>query len=285
VKELIFEKKLVGDKISIFLYDIDETIAYSLIEELYEEAKRLEKIFNFYDKDSELSILNQKRELRVSNELLEVISKSITYSKLSSGMYDISLGKNFLERKSNIPLSKLSCSYKDIHINKNSITLNHPDILIDLGSIAKGYIVDKLLVFLKERGVEKAFIDARGDMKSLGNEETIYIQHPRDKTKALFPIAMKGKAIATSGDYNQFHNNYENSHILNQKDIISATIIANTALEADAFASILFVTDKKQREQIIKQNLQIKALLIDKDLNQFSYNGFENLKIIEVKNK
>ena len=152
MKELLFEKELVGDKITISLYDIDPVLAEPLLEETYKEAKRLEKIFNFYDKGSELSLLNKRRKLKVSNELLEVISKALIYSKLTSGDYDISLGKNFIERKSNKNLTKLSCSYKNIIIDGNEISLNHEDVLIDLGSIAKGYIVDKIIEFLKKRG-------------------------------------------------------------------------------------------------------------------------------------
>ena len=60
---------------------------------------RLQKIFNFYDSESELSILNAKRRLEVSDDLLKVIKKAIKFSLLTNGRYDISLGKNMLERK------------------------------------------------------------------------------------------------------------------------------------------------------------------------------------------
>ena len=120
-------------------------------------------------------------------------------------------------------------------------------------------------------------------MRVLGEkEETIEIQHPREKTKTIYPIAIKDKAIATSGDYKQFQKDYEKSHIINQKEIISATIVADTALEADAFASILFVTTKEQRENILNKNPQIKALLIDKNLEIRTYNNFDKLKIMEI---
>ena len=93
------KKELFGKEIEVLLPEVDEILAEEIIDEMYLEALRLQKIFNIYDKDSELSRLNKKRKLKVSKELLEVLVFSLKFCKLTKGKYDISIGKNILQRK------------------------------------------------------------------------------------------------------------------------------------------------------------------------------------------
>lgn len=270
-----FEGKLLGGSIKIVIYDVPEDVSSLLFQEIYKEGLRLQKIFSFYDKNSELSRLNRDRKMKVSEHLLNVISAALKFCKKTKGEYDISIGKQILERKNGKEISKINCSYKNIKIKNNEVSLNHPDVIIDLGSIAKGYIVDRLADFMRKQGIASAFIDARGDLLAFGNyEETIAVRHPREKEKIIHPIKIKNAAIATSGDYMQFYGGYEKSHILNQKELISTTVIANTLAEADVFASAVFLLEKKKREELIKSFQVYKVFAIDKNLKENLYNNF-----------
>lgn len=235
---------LVGDRIEVTIYDIDENLLNPIFEMLYEESLRLQKVFNFYDPESELSVLNKERKRIVSEDLLKVIKSCLRYCELTNGLYDISKGKQFDAFKKNKDIPKVSCTYKDIKVEGKEIILENGDVMIDLGSAAKGYIGDKLKEFLQKEGIVSAFIDLRGDLIFFGeNEETISVQNPRDKSKFIKSFKLKDKAVATSGDYNQFHNNYDNCHILCKTNIASATAIAETLLEADIRATCLFITN------------------------------------------
>jgi FAD:protein FMN transferase len=280
--ELNFKKELFGGEIEFKIYASDESsikdFVGEIIEQMYDEALRLQKIFNIYDKESELSLLNEKRKLKVSRELIEVIRLALKFSQFTKGEYDISLGKNILQRKKGEKVKKSQCSYKNIKINGNEVILNSKDVLIDLGSIAKGFITDKLGKFLKEKGIEDFIINSKGDLIFSGQYDyPVKVQHPRDKEKILFTLSVKNAAVATSGDYNQFYGSFKNSHIINQKEFISITIVAPTLTEADVYATALFVSDKKGRERIIKMNKNIKILLVDKNLNILMFNNFEEL--------
>jgi thiamine biosynthesis lipoprotein len=273
-----FEGKLMGGVIEITLYDISPMLSKPIFDNVYKEGKRLEKIFNFFYENSELSVLNKKRKLIVSPELLFVLKKALLYCKKTSGAYDISIGKNILERKSGKALSKINCSYKDIKINGNEVLLLHPDVLIDLGSIAKGFIVDKLSGFLKELGVVSFFIDARGDMMVCGRyAQIVEIQDPRNKEVTFLPISLKNSAVATSGDYNQHYGGFDKSHILGQKDLISVTVVASNLTDADVFASCVFLLSPKDRNALLKISPKFKVLTIDKRLKKKAYNGFFDL--------
>jgi len=274
--KITFKKKLFGENILITLYDVEESLAGAIFEEAYTEALRLQKIFNFYDKGSELSKLNLKRKLKVSSELLEVIKEAINISNATNGKYDISLGKLIQNRKKGENEENLNCSFKDIFIKGNEITLTNPDVLIDLGSIAKGYIVDSISEFLISKGILQGLVDGRGDIRVFGeNEEIIGIQHPRENNRLISSIAVINKAVATSGDYNQYQSSFEKSHIINQKDAISITVVAENLMVADAYATALFVSNKREREKMLKKNKRIQAMVIDKKLNLNYSNGFE----------
>ena len=278
--EVFVKKKLFGKEAGFILFDVEKAIAEHIVEGAYEEGLALSKIFNFYDPHSELSGLNSKRGIEASRDLLKVLKRSIEMSKLTKGGYDASLGKLFLARKSGLKEPRLNCSFKDILIEKSKVRLANSEAKVDLGSIAKGYIGDRLASYIKKHGVISAVIDARGDLVLFGNTKRIVgIQHPRDKDKMIAFIKAKCIAIATSGDYSQYIQSFERSHIINKKDAISVTVIAKDLMTADALATALFVVDKRRREKILKQNPKIKALVIDKNLNLHYYNGFKNMVV------
>jgi thiamine biosynthesis lipoprotein len=260
-----------------FNLDTVDFVADPLMIDAYTYALQLQKIFNLYDDASELSVLNRQRNIRASPQLLEVVKYALELCNLSSGAYDISLGKNFLERKNDKPLSKLTCSYKDIYISGNDISITNDEAVIDLGSIAKGYIGDKIASFFMERGLESGFVDARGDLRVFGASRLIGIQHPR-KDEVMLSVDIQNCGIATSGDYKQYFRGYDTSHIINQKNIISATVIAPNLTQADAYATLMMVSEIELREKLIKR-VGFAAMTIDTDLNIQYYNNFERLVV------
>ncbi|RMF54675.1 FAD:protein FMN transferase [Candidatus Woesearchaeota archaeon] len=277
-KEFFFKKKLFGKEVEIILYDVEPFLGEEISGSAYDLALRLQRIFNFFDDSSELSALNKKREMVVSDDLLKVLKKALKVCELTEGQYDITLGKQVLERKSGLKTSPVSCSYKDIKIKGNKVIISNEDAVIDLGSIAKGYITDRISEHIMNAGVLSGLIDARGDLRVFGQRfELVDVQHPRNKDKIICTLKIRGLSVATSGDYNQYYNNYENSHIINKKELVSTTVVAPTLEEADVYATALMVSDKKARERIINENKKIKALTVDSDLNTFCYNGFEKL--------
>ncbi|MFN7990848.1 MAG: FAD:protein FMN transferase [Candidatus Micrarchaeia archaeon] len=263
-------KPLFGKEVEIVVWGIDDSLAKSVLEDAYERGRELEKTFNLYDKDSVLSRLNEKRRLKAPEELLIVMRKALEICQKTEGRYDISLGKQFLARKSGRAVQTSGCSYKDIKILDNEIRLTHPDVLVDLGSIAKGYIADEMADSLKGQGVLSGLIDARGDIRSFGEEKIIEVQHPRED-KALCSIKLKDGGVATSGDYSQLTP--RNPHILNSR-WISVTVIAKTLMEADVYATAIFVSSKEDIEKLLS-GTDIKAMCVKKDSGIECFNGFQ----------
>lgn len=268
---------MLGGKIEFVIYNSLNELTGEIFEELEKEALRLQKIFNFYDEESELSILNKKRKLKVSDEMLEVIKKALVYCKLTNGKYDISLGKAFLRRKSGKGDVETSCSYKDIIISGNVIELKNKDVIIDLGSIAKGYIGDKIIEKMKELGVESGLVDVRGEIRIFGNvSEKIGIKDPRGGGN-VDEFILKDKAVATSGDYNQFYASYDKSHIISNTDIASVSVISDNLMKADVLATAVFVSDDKYIKKIVKKHPQERFFIIKRDGSYLTFNWFKKV--------
>ena len=156
--------------------------------------------------------------------------------------------------------------------------LSHPDVLIDLGSVAKGYIADRMAQYMKSKGVLSGLIDARGDIVVFGKRDSIIeIAHPRKPDESITKINIKNHGVATSGDYNQYDKSFDKSHIINQKNYISVTVIAPTLMQADLYATALFVLHESEVEKFAHQNKKIKALCIDKMMRSKKFNGFEEI--------
>lgn len=280
--EVHIKKKLFGSEVEFIVYNTEEDIAKEIIEEAYEEGIRLSGIFNFYDKHSSLSLLNSKRKMKMPEEFIEVLKMALKMCEETNGLYDISLGKQFLDRKSGKEVGEVSCSYKDIYVNEETriVELKNKDVMIDLGSIAKGYIGDAMSEILMESGIISGLVDARGDIAIYGDEyKEIAIQHPREKESVLGRINVKKGGIATSGDYNQYYGNFDKSHIINKKNYISVTVLAPTLSEADLYATVLMVIPKGEIEKLLEKNQKIGALCIGKDLNIEIYNNFPRILI------
>jgi len=272
--EFSFKKSLFGKAVEIIIYDMEELLAEDVANKAYKEGLRLSNIFNVYDNKSEISLLNKNRKMKVSPEFTQLMKIAREFYELTKGKYDVSLGKLIYQRKNGLT-EDANCSFRNIDIDDNFITLNNPDVLIDLGSIAKGFIVDKMAETLENEGVVSGIVEGRGDIRIFGDRiENISIQHPRIKDEIIKTIKVKNCGIATSGDYNQYYGNFNKSHIINSLDLSSVTVVAPTLTLSDAFATAFFVS---KDIKLLDKYRDVKMMTIDKNMNITYYNGFEEL--------
>lgn len=259
-----------------FCLDIPEILSGPILRDAYALSLRLQKIFSLYDKSSELSRINRLRSVKASPEMLEVLNAALELCRLSNGEYDISLGRQFMQRKSNQAVTKAGCSYRDIAINGDYVKLLNDEAMLDLGSIAKGYIAECACDFLASQGVESGYVDARGDIRVFGDQREVGVMHPRN-CGLISAIRLENMGVATSGDYMQFNKSFDESHIINNKELISATAVSGNLMNADSYATAIMVSSKDCRESLIRR-LGCPAMTVDRDLNIMYYNGFEGLK-------
>lgn len=278
---------LLNTYISITLYSDNEALANQCID----ECRKYEKIFSRTDPDSELYALNEKDSMEVSPELLEVLTEALNYCKLSDGAFDITMGGvsdlySFTSDNPKVPtdselIEALShTGYETIKIEGNTVTLEDPKTIVDLGAIAKGYIADKLAEFILLNGEESALIDLGGNIMCVGSKPDgsdfkIGLQYPfEETTKSIGTVNVSDRSVVTSGIYERCFESdgvfYH--HILNPKtgkpydnELLAVSIISGSSTEADALSTTTFALGLEKGLDLINSISGAEAIFVDKN--------------------
>jgi thiamine biosynthesis lipoprotein len=155
-----------------------------------------------------------------------------------------------------------SASTDSLEWNGNVLHSDSPDIMLDLGGVAKGSILEQFVTILRDSGVENAIIDVGGDLTVVGNvgdrPARIGIRSPRsDRALAWLEVA-DGETVVTSGDYERFFE-YEGrryQHVLDPRSgypvqhTVSATVVHRDPVLADAAATALLVAGPDDFDEI-----------------------------------
>jgi len=236
--------------------------------------ERLEDIawrMNVLDMRSDVSKINTSTEpVLVGSDTYAVIKHSLKYFRQTGGAFDITvwplinlwkqseINNTFPTTEQIETILKVIGTDNIQLLSDNFIERNNLKTQIDLGGIAKGYAVDEVARIFREHGILNFFIDAGGDVyvggqNCSGKLWRVGIKDTRDRSKIIDIVELTDGAVATSGNYEQYYT-FENqrwSHIIDpisgypQKDVVSSTVIAPSAMEADALATALCVLGSK----------------------------------------
>jgi len=296
----------MGSPFNIIFFTQDSSFANQQAKACFKLVDSLNHIFSNYDATSELSIMNQNAGLRpttVSTLMWELLLASKQAYLKSKGSFNISLGpltllwrnarhsKQF-PSKQQIQSNLLLCQFNTIQFNEHeqSIYLPKKGMQLDFGGIAKGYIAQKVIDFLKTKGVHEALVEAGGDI-SIGDAPptklgwVVGVNEPEQAEQLLQKkLQLHNLSVATSGDVYQFieHNGLKYSHILNPATglgvttLRNVTVIAQDGAIADWLAtacSILPIQEAKKLAQSQKAELLITEMVHD-ELKYFTTKGF-----------
>ncbi|HEX37558.1 MAG TPA: FAD:protein FMN transferase [Candidatus Cloacimonetes bacterium] len=265
----------IQDKIKNAKQILDST--FSLIDEL-------EATYSLHIPQSEINALNAAKDtFRISEGMEELLSSALQISDLTDGAFDITVGKvlalyDFIDCKrpskevieENLPF----VSFEVIEVSNNMYYKKSPNIVIDAGGIAKGFIIDEVISFLKSNGIKYAALNAGGDLYVMENPKTkswkIGIQHPRKQQEVFGTIEVKNNAVVTSGDYEQFfmENSVRIHHILDPRtglpsySSVSVTVIAPDATTADGLCTALFVMGPDSGIDLVNTIDNVEALIV-----------------------
>jgi thiamine biosynthesis lipoprotein len=249
----------MGTAIRAELWHEDPAAGEAALDAAMEEMHRIDRAMSPFKPESELSRLNRdaaKAPVRVSDEMFHVVERSIEFSELSQGAFDItfaSVGHMFDYRNRIRPTAEQvsaalpGVDYRHIRLDRGERTIRFASdkVRIDLGGIAKGYAVDNCIELLKARGVTEALVVAGGDSRVLGDRRgrpwMIGIRDPRreDAMVAMLPLA--DAAISTSGDYERYfeEDGVRHHHILDPRTGASATGARSVTIIGVRFAESL----------------------------------------------
>lgn len=286
------ELLLMGSRFDITVVADNSREGEMYIKSAIEEIKRIERLISSWDPTSQTSNIIRNAGIKpvsVSQELFNLIERSMAISKLTDGAFDISyasMGKIWkfdgsmttMPSEDAIKSSVAKVGYQNIVLNKktHSVFLKLRGMKIGFGAIGKGYAADKAKDLLLSKGVKAGIINASGDMNTWGkqpngNEWEVAITNPFEKNKAFALLPITNSAVVTSGDYEKYitFNGVRYSHIIDPKTgypatgIVSVTVFAPKAELADALATSIFVMGAEVGLNRINQLPNIECIIID----------------------
>lgn len=272
----------------------DTPSSQAIQEEIGLQLAEINQTMSTYDSGSELSLFNRAKTIDwipVSAPLYTVLKAALEIGQQSKGAFDITIGPlvNLWgfgpgARLRDIPdqaeivavLERTGHDKLVLHETKLSARKMHADVYIDLSGIAKGYAVDQVAATLERHGVEHYMVEIGGEIRAYGtNAQKIPWQIGIDKPQAYDRSVQKvlplnNTALATSGNYRNYFriNNQRYMHVIDpvtgwpaENNLASVTVLADTCMLADAWATSLLVMGL-ERGMVIAEQLGLPALFI-----------------------
>lgn len=264
-------------------------------------CRQYEELLSRKLEGSEVYALNHAsgRPVAVSSETRLLLEHAVHYSALSHGAYDVTIAPvvdlwNFKSEAPSLPhpdairRELTNVGYRNIVIQGDEVLLTN-GAQIDLGSIAKGYIADRLAAFLAENGVKSAMIDLGGNVLAVGAKPSgaafsVGIQKPfSTRGELLGTVHIKGKTVVSSGVYERFFrmDGALYHHILDtangypvQNGLQSVTIITDSSMEADAMSTTSFVLGLEEGLRLVEQQPDMEAIFVTDDGSLHFTSGF-----------
>jgi thiamine biosynthesis lipoprotein len=284
-------RPMMGTEVSVYLWSEDEDAGRRALETVFAEAERINRLMSTYLDDSEISRVNRlaaQQPVPVGDELFGLIQRSLDIAVLTRGAFDItydSVGQHYDFRARQRPDSEtvvkerenIDYRYVQLHKGAGSVTFLKDGVRINLGGIAKGYVVERGVDILRHVGIRNAIVTAGGDSRLLGDRRgrpwMVGIRDPRgdDDQQVAISVPLVDEAISTSGDYERFfdESGIRYHHIIRPSTgapatgVHSATVFGPDAVITDALSTSVFVLGVDKGLTLIGTLPDYESIVID----------------------
>ena len=305
-----FYKRIQGDALGttykvIVQSEYNSSVIKQSIDSIFEVVNNS---MSTYRTNSIISRVNQSQNpVEVDSHFIEVFKKSQEIWKLSNGYFDPTAGSivNLYGMGPNTNVQsinryKIDSIMQYVGLDKvyldqqNRIVKAKGGIYIDFNAIAKGYSVDLIKDLLMQINSENFLIEVGGELITMGKNEKnkkwkVAIQNPIDLSSYYSEISLDGMSLATSGNYRKFRIDSQTgaryAHIVNPingesmtNNILSASVVSSSCIEADAWATSLMLMDPIEATKIINNIADIEVLIltaIDDQITPIKSDGWD----------
>ena len=289
-----FYKRIQGDALGttykvIVQSEYNSSVIKQSIDSIFEVVNNS---MSTYRTSSIISRVNRSQNpVEVDSHFIEVFKKSQEIWKLSNGYFDPTAGSivNLYGMGPNTNVQsinryKIDSVMKYVGLDKvyldqqNRIVKAKRGVYIDFNAIAKGYSVDLIKDLLMQINSENFLIEVGGELITMGKNEKnkkwkVAIQNPIDLSSYYSEISLDGMSLATSGNYRKFRVDSQTgaryAHIVNPingesmtNNILSASVVSSSCIEADAWATSLMIMDPIEATKIINNIAEIEVLIL-----------------------
>lgn len=282
-------RPLMGTFVTVIVLDPSENRATEAMEAAFAEIERVICLLDRHSPDTPVAHLNRVGYLKdIPPEVYEVMDLGMRIHFLTGGLFDITVKplldlfeSSFFLTSEAPPTAEIQRILKRIgaqhvHRCRKEIRFLKEGMQVTLDGIAKGYIVDRAISVLKNRGIKHGLINAGGDIRALGGKGggmpwKIAIQDPVNKNRVVQIIPLQDRSIATSGNYeNYFDPDRRYHHIINPEtgfspqQFMGVSVLASSLSIADALSTAVFIPPSETAREFIKTISGAEALWIDR---------------------
>ena len=276
----------------------DSATAKKCVAAALEEINRIDELMSDFKSNSDIGRANAeaaRHPVQVSESTYEVLRKSVEFSQLTDGAFDVTVGPlvdlfrtakktGAAPSEEQVAQARTKVGFEKLELDDQNRTVRFSveGMRLDLGAIAKGYAVDKAAEAAQRCGAIGAMVDIGGNIRCIGSPPKgrdhwlIGVQDPNSAVEGvgggglLFTLKITNASMATSGDYQQFAliEGRRYSHILDPHTGISAeglssvTIITDNATDADALSTAVSVMGRQKGLALIEKLPGTEAILI-----------------------
>lgn len=284
-------------------------------EKIEQELSRLDMSLSTYKSESVLSKVNANRQVELDDLFINVFNKSLEISGFTEGAFDVTVaplvnawGFGF-KKKEHVNQSLVDSimafvGYTKVSIENGKVIKEDNRTMLDFSAIAKGYSVDIIGELLAHEGCKNYMVEIGGEVVTRGVNKNdqfwrIGINEPNENepmapSKLQAIMSLNNKAVATSGNYRNFYveDGKKFAHTISpytgypvNHSLLSATVLADDCMTADAFATALMVLGVEKAQNLISGLKQIEVFLIYSDENGENQvlmtKGFEKFVLVE----
>ncbi|MBE0645498.1 MAG: FAD:protein FMN transferase [Bacteroidetes bacterium] len=289
----------LGTLIEVQVRGLDREAADAAINAAFAEVRRVDTLFSTYKPESPVWKLNHGSDTLVMlpDEVYTVLLRCDTLWRRSKGAFDVAVqplieawgfdGENpAVPSDAVLQVALRNSGWNHITLDADRTVRKPNGAGVNFGAIAKGYAVDRAVTVLRDRGVSEALVNAGGEIRATGGSWQVGIQHPRSPSELLAVVDPQGRAIATSGDYEQFfekdgvryHHIFDPSTGFPARGCQSVSVIAGDDMTADALATAVFVMGPAAGLEFLQQYPDIEALIVDDQGVEHRTSGFDRYR-------
>ncbi|MDH3588606.1 MAG: FAD:protein FMN transferase [Gammaproteobacteria bacterium] len=298
-----FAGAAMGTTWSVQIIDLPAGVTHeSLNRQIADEIEKTNRAMSTYRDDSDVVRFNRAMTIDwfpVERSVTDVVAEALTVSEKSDGAFDITINPVVElwgfgstgprdDRPSTTEIDAIRAlvghRYLEMRTDPPALRKKLAALSIDLSAIAKGYAVDQVAALLDNHGSTDYLIEIGGELRGRGHNDRgdawrIAVERPDPGLREVQElIELRDSALATSGDYRNFfvQNGRRYSHTIDPRTAVpvehslaSVTVLADTAMRADALATALLVLGPKAGAELaIRENLAVMFIARTK-------NGFD----------
>lgn len=299
----VLEGKTMGTSWRVSVMNIDKNRVDELRGKIQSQLDADDQLLSTYKNDSALMRFNLSNSTSlwpVSEAMADIVTESLHVGYKTNGAMDITVGPlvnlwgfgptkqpDTVPSQDQIDDARARTGLQHLSVlnqyGQQYLQKDIPDLFVDLSTVGEGYAADHLAALMAQEGISRYLVSVGGALVSRGLNASdqswrVAIQKPTDQQNAVQAIVdINGHGISTSGSYRNYYelNGKRLSHVIDPRtgrpiahNLVSVTVIAPTALEADAWDTGLMVLGPEKAKEVVRQE-GLAVYLITKEGENF----------------